>query len=394
MEKIFEIASQVSTPLALAGFFAALVFFIFRQIVAKNIFPRLTATIGADLLKLIIDRLFVLALVAMVLGFVGYVVPPLFSPKAQQTGETSPAKIDEVSRIVRSQIESHDYAAAWDTVTGALKNEPNPDVLLDLQTEVAMHWIRDLHVIEPQKFSDVVGPLIPTLYQTVQRRKESNKVEAADALAHLGWANFLKYREGVRNLEIDSQYRAALQLDPDNPFAHAMWGHWLIANGDHLAEAKAQFAAALRSGREQPFVRSLQLAALQWSKTDQSTIELIRACNDMRKHNESLAQEERSRLLGHIYFMSRDTVFAKLDEILPADEHLATVQWLAQGLDPSTDTKLILARLSEVAGDCPSALRQYVSLLAPGLSSRIANPVREGIERCKRTSPQLQSRVE
>ncbi len=388
MEKIFEIASQVSTPLALAGFFAALVFFIFRQIVAKNIFPRLTATIGADLLKLIIDRLFVLALVAMVLGFVGYVVPPLFSPKAPQTGEISPEKIDEVSRIVRSQIESHDYAAAWDTVTGALKSEPNQEVLLDLQAEVAMHWIRDLHVPEPQKFSDVVNPLLPVFYQTVQRRQESHKVEAADALAHLGWANFLKYRDGVRNLEIEGQYRAALQLDPDNPFAHAMWGHWLIVDGNHLAEAQTQFTAALQSGRERPFVRMLQLAALQWDKTDKNTIELIRVCNEMRKNNESLAQEERSRLLSHIYFMSRDTVFAKLDEILPADEHLATVQWLARGLDPSTDTKLILARLSEAAGDCPSALRQYVSLLAPGLSSRISNPVQEGIERCKRTSPQ------
>ena len=53
MGKIFEIASQVSTPLALAGFFAAVLFFVFRQIVAKNIFPRLTAAIGADLLRLL-----------------------------------------------------------------------------------------------------------------------------------------------------------------------------------------------------------------------------------------------------------------------------------------------------------------------------------------------------
>lgn len=394
MEKIFEIASQVSTPLALAGFFAALVFFIFRQIVAKNIFPRLTAAIGADLLKLIVDRLFVLALVAMVLGFVGYVVPPLFPPQGPQTGGTPPVNVGAVSNIVRSQIESRDYAAAWDTVTGALKSEPNQEALLDLQAEIAMHWIRDLHVTEPQKFGDVVDTLIPALYQAVQRRKESNKVEAANALAHIGWANFLKYREGGRNLEIDEKYRAALQLDPDNPFAHAMWGHWLLADGNHVAEAQARFAAALKGGRERPFVRNLQLAALQWGTTDKNTIELIRVCNEMRKNNESLDEERRSRLLSRIYFGSRDAVHAKLDEILPADEHLATVNWLAQGLDPSTGTTLILARLSEAVGDCHSALRLYVSLLWPGLVSEISSKVLEGIERCKRTSPQLKSEVE
>ena len=31
--------------------------------------------------------------------------------------------------------------------------------------------------------------------------------------------------------------------------------------------------------------------------------------------------------------MIRDTDFAKLDQILPADEHLATFQWLTQGID-------------------------------------------------------------
>ncbi len=104
MEKIFEIASQVSTPLALAGFFAALVFFIFRQIVAKNIFPRLTAAIGADLLKLIIDRLFVLALVAMVLGFIGYVVPQLITRQEPPLGRTPPVNPDAVSKILTFPI--------------------------------------------------------------------------------------------------------------------------------------------------------------------------------------------------------------------------------------------------------------------------------------------------
>lgn len=72
MNKFLEIASNVSTPLALGGIFAAVFFFVMRQILAKNIFPALTKQLSSDILKLIINRLFVLSLIAMVLGFIGY----------------------------------------------------------------------------------------------------------------------------------------------------------------------------------------------------------------------------------------------------------------------------------------------------------------------------------
>ena len=388
MGKIFEIASQVSTPLALAGFFAAVLFFVFRQIVAKNIFPRLTAAIGADLLRLIIDRLFVLALVAMLLGFAGYIVPKLFDhgPEPASRNESPTVNVDAVSYVVRSQLESHDYANAWDSVAKALQSAPARADLLDLQADVAMSWVRDVSLVKGQKFGDVVDRLVPVLYQTVQRHKDSDKVRAADALAHIGWANFLKRRDGVLHLDIDGKYREAVGIDPDNPFAHAMWGHWLIANGDHLAEAQAQFAAALKSGRERSFVRQWQLAALQWVTTDENTLELIRVCNEMRKNGEPLRDEDqRRRLLSQIYFMHRDAVLAHLDQVLPADEHLATYQWLLRGTDtsPPVYQTFFLARLSEAAGDCGTAQRLYASVPS---ASMMSQEVQDGIARCKRVS--------
>jgi hypothetical protein len=83
MERILEIASNVSTPLALSGLIAAIFFLVLRQIVAKNIFPKLTRSVGGDLLKLIVERLFILALIAMVLGFAGYIVTTAF-PKEEK----------------------------------------------------------------------------------------------------------------------------------------------------------------------------------------------------------------------------------------------------------------------------------------------------------------------
>jgi hypothetical protein len=72
-KELFEIAANISTPLALSGLFAAILFLILRQIVAANLFPKLNRAVGGDILKMIIERLFLLALVAMILGFAGFI---------------------------------------------------------------------------------------------------------------------------------------------------------------------------------------------------------------------------------------------------------------------------------------------------------------------------------
>jgi uncharacterized protein YjbI with pentapeptide repeats len=77
MNQLFQIASSVSTPLAIAGFLAAVVFLIFRQILAKDIFPKLTAALGSTLIRAIIDRLFYLTLAALILGFIGFLAKPI-----------------------------------------------------------------------------------------------------------------------------------------------------------------------------------------------------------------------------------------------------------------------------------------------------------------------------
>jgi hypothetical protein len=76
-QSIFQIATNISTPLALAGFVAAVLFFILNRILSLNLFPQLTAHISSAILKLIINRLFILSLVAMVLGFLGFALVKL-----------------------------------------------------------------------------------------------------------------------------------------------------------------------------------------------------------------------------------------------------------------------------------------------------------------------------
>jgi hypothetical protein len=50
MDKIFEIATRVATPLALGGFIAATFFLAVRQIIAKNIFLALSLGPGGTIL--------------------------------------------------------------------------------------------------------------------------------------------------------------------------------------------------------------------------------------------------------------------------------------------------------------------------------------------------------
>lgn len=81
MNSLFDIASKVSTPLALGGLIAVVLFSIFRQILAKKIFPKLTVALSGIILQSIIDKLFILAFVAMFLGFAGYVVKVVARPE-------------------------------------------------------------------------------------------------------------------------------------------------------------------------------------------------------------------------------------------------------------------------------------------------------------------------
>lgn len=89
MEAIFNIAAQISTPLALGGFFAAVVFFVFKRVLTQDLLRRLTSLHSAEIIKKIIDKLFVLALVAMVLGFLAYILIRVL-PENGPPGPTPP----------------------------------------------------------------------------------------------------------------------------------------------------------------------------------------------------------------------------------------------------------------------------------------------------------------
>jgi len=124
MNSIFEIASKVSTPLALAGVVVAVLFLIFRQIIKKNIFPKLTVALAGTIIQSIINKMFILALVAIVLGFAGYVVAtfalePKLPPDSITISLPSGMSFQEAVKMIAA-TDSH--TAVFSKCTKALLN--------------------------------------------------------------------------------------------------------------------------------------------------------------------------------------------------------------------------------------------------------------------------------
>lgn len=206
--------------------------------------------------------------------------------------------VEELSEVGRAQQRAGDYAAAWDSFEAALESAESGGTLakmigrLDAQTralrsareDLAMEWLRNIRVSGGQTFSDIVARLLPALNQGATSAQGARK---ADLLAHTGWAYFLRNRDGSGDANPQRQYESALQVDPSNPYAHAFLGHWTLWRRGSVDTAQQHFAAALASGREKPFVRTLQLAAFRNRGTD-GDAPYAAAVGDMVTNHESI----------------------------------------------------------------------------------------------------------
>jgi len=271
------------------------------------------------------------------------------------------------------QQKSGDYSSAWQTLDKAAELLPGSPKVRETQEKLAMAWLENIHLQENQKFSDVTQKVEPILTRAVAAAKPGR--EQADLRAHIGWAYFLESRDGRFDLDPAGPYREAIAEDPNNPYAEAMWGHWIL--WDHcyrVQEAAPHFDAAMASQREGDFVRHLQLSALMNCTTEEADQEVIRAANAMRKEQRTIDDYERNHILGLYFFeLAHETPksSAFINAVPPA-EHVATFHWLFDVLDANSDGSssnrlsrlYYLAQLQEAAGQHDDALANYKSVLS------------------------------
>lgn len=111
MSEIFEIASNVSTPIGLAGITIVSLYFIFRLVLKLDIFPKLTRTLTQEIILSIINKIFWLSMVATILGFVGYIVTSQTNSSSTQKGKPSESnslsKANDDDRNTATQVETN-----------------------------------------------------------------------------------------------------------------------------------------------------------------------------------------------------------------------------------------------------------------------------------------------
>jgi len=279
----------------------------------------------------------------------------------------------QVAALVKQgelQASSGNYASAWNTLEQAGGFHPASTEVIDAQERLAMEWLDNARGSQLNgSLKDIADKVSPVLSRGAVTAKGER---STDLLAHMGWADFLRSREGVGGLDPTQEYRRAIEIDPRNVFAHTMWGFDILTKSDSIADANRHFAIALQSKRQRDYVRHMQISALLWAHDPERENEAIRVANEIRSDGETMPTGTPDRSdtwkLWNIYYsrlIFNDDKPQFLSALSPAD-HLATFRWLYpadQFPKDKHDLHLyMLAQFQELSGDRANALASFREL--------------------------------
>lgn len=318
----------------------------------------------------------------------------VLAAQATERQRTEDALLATQAAAARQLCESGDHALAWQRYDDADARFPDRPALRQAREDCGMRWLREIHVESgKQTFTDIVNRVLPVL---AQGAAAASGQRAGDLRAHMGWADFLRIREGAIRLDPPAHYRQALAADAANVYAHAMWGHHMMVRREPIADAKQHFAAALAGGRETAWVRGLQFAALLYHHEPPGQIEAAHAANHMRLRGETPPEELRERLWSEVYFdglvtRRRAGFVAGLLELGSAADPLATLLWLYPEQQVRNDRRAqwryFTASLEELAGNKIAARQHFEALRdelkREGSSGRLLDDTLAGIHRLR-----------
>ena len=285
-----------------------------------------------------------------------------------QTFRVHHKEFSEAMAVGKQELGRGDYPAAFESFSHAAELDPIDRGAQNLKAQAAMLWLENVQG-GTKSFTEIANYLLPVLDKALSNSKGP---AAANLTAHIGWANFLRYRDGARGgISIEDSYGQALRLDPHNVYAHAMWGHWILWQHGEVSAAAEHFAAALATGRARSYVRSLQISALLNSEGDAEDAELLRVANEMRLNGEPLEPQLRRNIF-------EETIESRLDHPdklavilrrLKQGDAQASYDWLSSGKQADDDGMIkrqnrdfIIAFLEEISGDHAGALSRYKAL--------------------------------
>lgn len=248
-------------------------------------------------------------------------------------GEPPPASTNATSvegplAEASAQRRRGQFVEALATLARARDAAPAAASVREMQEDVAMEWIRNVRVENgTSSFGEAIKPALAVVDAALATATGPRR---ADLLAHSGWATFLMWRDGNRQLNPADWYDDALSLDPANPYANAMLAHWILFRGDDVPRAVELFGRAARAGRALDAVRTLQWAAYGNASSVEADVERVRLANAIRRDGQRLRPGQAQALWPPYYFAmpsDREEARQRLLEALPPDDHISTLGW-------------------------------------------------------------------
>jgi tetratricopeptide (TPR) repeat protein len=282
--------------------------------------------------------------------------------------------LDAMSAVAKQQAGQGEYSAALQTYAAILQSDPGYKPAQQAQLATTEEWLRNFHASAADDkdskavaaaYLDQIFPVLDTALTRVQGPA------TADILAHLGWAHWMNRYIAMREFDstAEQDMRNALTLDPNNVYAHAMLGNWLLVNHGSLSEALQHFNAAEATDKERPFVRRYELGALDGDEEPGVRPAVMKIAHTMQQNKEPLNAE---RKLNTLSFCCNPSVNSHKDmaesfSALPPSDAMQTYIWLdedAQG-DPQVQLlkrQFVQAFIAELSGDRNAALQQLRNL--------------------------------
>jgi hypothetical protein len=275
----------------------------------------------------------------------------------------------------QAQAAAGDFAGAWDSFTHAEATVADEGVFSKLlgglnaeqqeirtaEQDLAMEWLRSSRVPEGTQFSTIADKLVSVL--TIGANTSSG-ARKADLLAHLGWAYFLKQRDGDESLRPETEYKEALTADAKNPYANAFWGHWTLWKHGPLNDANERFTAALSTDRARSVVRHFQLAALANVRSNDTDAAWLRVVSDMQAGSEKIDPSVRNEV-GNRYdqALQDEALMQRISAEVHAPRQVELLQAMLQSEGISevqkTTLSVALAESLEAAGRSQDALEAW-----------------------------------
>lgn len=298
------------------------------------------------------------------LGYGIITLPLIAGIGLPQSLETS-RKIDALIAAGTLQRQQHDYESAWRSLGQASQADPDSAKVHSSQQDLAMEWLESI-AVPSAGLSNIIDRLEPALIRGVVASQSSSR--QADLLAHVGWSYYLRSRERF-DLDPARAYAEAVKRDANNPYAQAMWGHWVLWRGGPLPDAHQHFSLALASGRLRAYVNRLQLAGFMNGAQVYEEGEILRAANAIRKEQGTPDHETQRYIFSKYYFKLHNwsgqpnAETKRFINAVPPAEHVALFRWLFDGYALSEDNShsrtFYLSALEEAAGQLDEALAGY-----------------------------------